>query len=49
MSAVNDWQSSIESAIENLQDKYLNAINAIFDNLNNQLTNGKGLAYINEE
>lgn len=49
MSAINDWQSSIESAIENLQDKYLNAINAIFDNLNNQLTNGKGLAYINEE
>ena len=49
MSAVNDWQSSIESAIENLQDKYLNAINAIFDNLNNQLTNGKGLTYINEE
>ncbi len=49
MSAVNDWQSNIESAIENLQDKYLNAINAIFDNLNNQLTNGKGLAYINEE
>ena len=49
MSAVNDWQSSIESAIENLQDKYLNAINAIFNNLNNQLTNGKGLAYINEE
>lgn len=49
MSAVNDWQSSIESAIKNLQDKYLNAINAIFDNLNNQLTNGKGLAYINEE
>lgn len=49
MSAVNDWQSSIESAIENLQDKYLNTINAIFDNLNNQLTNGKGLAYINEE
>ena len=49
MSAVNDWQSNIESAIENLQDKYLNAINVIFDNLNNQLTNGKGLAYINEE
>lgn len=49
MSAVNDWQSNIESAIDNLQDKYLNAINAIFDGLNNQLTNGKGLAYINEE
>ena len=45
MSAVDEWNSAVEAAIENLQDKYLNAINAIFQNLNNQVTNGLGLDY----
>lgn len=39
----------IESSIENLQDKYLNAINLIFQNLNNKVTDGLGLDYIEEE
>ena len=39
----------IESSIENLQDKYLNAINLIFQNLNNKVTDGLGLEYIEEE
>lgn len=45
ISAVDEWNSAVEAAIENLQDKYLNAINAIFQNLNNQVTNGLGLDY----
>lgn len=46
ISAVDAWNSAVETAIENLQDKYLNAINSIFQNLNNQITNGMGLNYI---
>ena len=49
MDAVSEWNSSIEDAIENLQDKYLNAINAIFDELNDKVTGGLGLDYVSEE
>lgn len=49
MDAVAEWNSTIESAIENLQDKYLNAINEIFDKLNDKITSGKGLDYVSEE
>lgn len=49
ISAVDAWNSSIEIAIQNLQDKYLNAINAIFQNLNNNVTDGMGLGYIETE
>ena len=49
LSAVESWNSAIETAIQNLQDKYLNAINAIFQNLNNQVTNGMGLDFIETE
>ena len=49
LSAVDAWNSSIETAIQNLQDKYLNAINAIFQNLNNQVTNGMGLDFVETE
>ena len=49
ISAVDAWNSSIETAIENLQDKYLNAINAIFQNLNNNVTGGMGLGYVETE
>lgn len=48
-SAVNDWYAMIESSIENLQDKYLNSIEKIFDELNDKVTNGKGLDYVSEE
>ena len=49
LSAVDAWNSAIETAIENLQDKYLNAINAIFQNLNNNVTGGMGLDYVETE
>ena len=47
--AVKDLNDLIEESIENLQDKYLNAINLIFQNLNNQVTDGLGLDYVEEE
>lgn len=47
--AVKDWQSLVEEAIENLTDKYLNSINEIFEELNNKVTNGAGLDYMNSE
>lgn len=47
--AVNDLNSQLESSIENLQDKYLNSIEKIFDELNDKITNGKGLDYVSEE
>ena len=49
MSAVEEWNSLVEEAIENLQDKYLNAINNIFANLNNKVTDGLGLDYVEQE
>lgn len=49
VSAVETWNASIESAIQNLQDKYLNAINAIFQALNNKVTGGMGLGYVETE
>ena len=49
MSAVEEWNSLVEEAIENLQDKYLNAINNIFANLNDKVTDGLGLDYVEQE
>lgn len=49
MSAVSEWNSLVESSIDNLQAKYLNAINEIFQNLNNKVTNGMGLDYVDEQ
>ena len=49
LSAVDAWNSAIETAIQNLQDKYLNAINVIFQNLNNNVTGGMGLDYVESE
>ena len=47
--AVGDFNKLIENSIQNLQDKYLNAINLIFQNLNNKITNNLGLDYVEEE
>ena len=47
--AVGELNTLIENSIENLQNKYLNAINSIFQNLNNKVTDGLGLDYIDEE
>ena len=49
LSAVSEWNSAVEAAIQNLQDKYLNAINEIFQKLNNEVTGGLGLGYVEEE
>ena len=49
LSAVNEWNAAIETAIQNLQDKYLNAINAIFQALNDKATGGMGLGYVETE
>ena len=49
LDAVGEWQSLVETAIENLTDKYLNAIQKIFQELNNQVSNGKGLDFLNTE
>lgn len=49
MDAVDDWRSTIEDAVENVTDKYVNAINEIFQNLNDKVTNGMGLDYVEEE
>ena len=47
--AVGELNTLIENSIENLQNKYLNTINSIFQNLNNKVTDGLGLDYIDEE
>ena len=47
--AVQSMNDLIEESIQNLQDKYLNAINLIFQNLNNKITDNLGLEYIEEE
>lgn len=49
MEAIEDWRSSVEEAVEAIQDKYLNAINLIFQGLNDKVTNGMGLEYVSEE
>lgn len=48
-SATSDLNDLIETSIENLQDKYLNAIEGIFDKLNDEVTKGKGLDFIDTE
>lgn len=47
--AVSDWKSLVNEAIENINDKYLNTIKNIFEELNNKVTNGAGLEYVKEE
>ena len=47
--AVADWNDLVENTIENLQDQLENTINAIFKNLNDNLTNNKGLQYVSDE
>lgn len=48
-SATSDLNNLIETSIKNLQDKYLNAIEGIFDKLNDEITKGKGLDFIDTE
>ena len=49
LEATNEVNQGITSSIESLRAKYTNAIEEIFQKLNNSLTNGKGLAYAGQE
>ena len=42
-------RETVNKSIEDAQAKYLNAIKIVFEELNNEITNGKGLEYIKEE
>jgi hypothetical protein len=46
MSAVNEYNSILEEGLENAAKKFENAINDIFQKLNNSLTGGMGLNYV---
>lgn len=47
--AASGWQNIVEAAIEVAQQKYTNAIKAIFKDLENELTQGRGFDTIAEE
>lgn len=47
--AVKNFNDLLEESLENATTKFENAINDIFDRLNNQVSNGLGLDYINTE
>ena len=49
ISASDALNSTLETAIQNIIDKYTNAINEIFKTLEYKVTNGLGLEYINDE
>lgn len=49
ISASDSLNSTLETAIQNIIDKYTNAINEIFKTLETKVTNGLGLEYINDE
>lgn len=49
MNSVSQLNSKVEDSIQNIIDKYENAIDGAFDKLNKKLTDGKGLDYVNEE
>lgn len=47
--AIIKLRDLVNTSIENIQDKYLNAIKAIFEELNSKVTSGAGLEYVKEE
>ena len=48
-SATEQLNDTVAASIETLIEKYENAVNKIFQDLNNSVTSGKGLEYISEE
>jgi len=46
---INNLNQLIEDAAKNLQDKYINAIDNIFNALDKKISNGKGTDYLNTE
>ena len=49
VAATENLNGLLETSIEHLQDKYLNSLNLIFQDLNKKVTNGLGLEYVEEE
>lgn len=49
MSAADQEAQSLEAYIQSITDSYINSIKTIFEEMHEQLTNGKGLDYIQEE
>ena len=49
MDAVSNWNKTIEESITTAKDAWVNAINEVFQKLNNKVTNGLGLDYVTEE
>lgn len=49
VAAVNDLNATIEDSIQNIRDKMENAIDSIFDKFNKEITNGKGLDYLDQQ
>lgn len=49
MAAGAEWRSLAETNLQVITDEYLDAITTIFENLNNNVTNGMGLDYVSKE
>lgn len=49
IAAGNEWRALAEQNLQLITDKYLDAVNTIFDNLNNKVTSGAGLDYLSTE
>lgn len=49
INALGAWDQKTEEATQNAIDKYVNAIDLIFQNLENKITRGAGLEYVSEE
>lgn len=47
--AVEDLNSTVEDSVEWIIEEYGNAVNEIFDRLDDKMTNGKGLDYLTQE
>ena len=48
-SAVSELNSTVDTSVQNLIDKYQNMVNKVFEDLNNSVTNYVGLDYLSEE
>lgn len=47
--AGNEWRTLAETNLQVITDEYTDAINTIFENLNNSVTNNLGLDYVSKE
>ena len=47
--SLKEFNSLLESSLENARNKFINVIKDIFQNLNKKVTNGFGLDYVKEE